>query len=369
MNKQSKILIVQRVITPYRLELLSELKDFFSEVCIVTSSGQNSGTLKKAVSSGQQTSNIKIKTLRSLKLNYSGESRNTKLFLYPQILNLISDYDVILLEGTTNIINNVYIIPYARILQKKIIWWDSGYALDYRTVKRKIIDFVMRPFIKLTHLQMAYSNKGASYMKKHMGAKNVFVNLNTINTRYFEKIQNQINYSISNYQFNKYTVKLLYVGVVEPRKKIKELIEIIIKLNKMRKKQYYLSIIGGGESLSSLKTQYSSGQIQFHGPIYDKETLKTHYFNSDLFVLPGDGGLGILQSLLYGLPVLCIRGADGTELDYIKNKKFLLKDFEEIYPFLLNFNGADRKNYFNYSNLVSSKKWIENLTSKIIDIK
>src|SRR5690606_31387093 len=292
--------------------------------------------------------------------------RGTTLFLYPKVLGVIKKYDVLLLEGTTNIVNNSYIIPWARVLGKKVIWWDSGYSEETRTVKRKFIDFCIKPFVKLTHLQMAYSSKGRMYLEKYMGGKNTFLNLNTINTNYFEDIKEGVSSTISNYEFNNSHIKLLYVGVIEKRKKVEELIQLVQKLNiKNPSKKYSLNIIGGGNQLNQLKMSYQDDNIVFHGPIYDKDILKSFYFKSDLFVLPGDGGLAILQSLLYGLPVLCIKGADGTERDYILDSNFLLDSFEEVYPFLAGINHIDRKIYYNYVDKVGSKRWINILKEKL----
>lgn len=364
MVKNKKILIIQRVITPYRLELLKELCEYFHEVGIVTSRGDSKGTLKKANFNDIHFSNLKIHELKSYKINYKGESRSTSLFFYPSVLRLIKRYDYLVIEGTTNIINNLYMVPLAKVLNKFIIWWDSGYSPSIRTTRRKVIDAIVKPLIKMTDKQMAYSSKGEHYLRKHMGGDNAFLNLNTINTNYFESIRSEVEKSILQYKFNSDVVKLLYVGVVEERKKVEELVNQITQLNsKNLERSYTLDVVGGGNQLDKLIDKYQSAAIRFHGPIYDKEKLKQYYFYSDLFVLPGDGGLAILQSLLYGLPVLCLHGADGTEVDYISDKEFLLENTDQIFGFLQNLKSIDRTQYLDYVDNVSSKIWIERLIS------
>lgn len=365
--QKKKILIFQRVLTSYRLELLKELCSKFDQVSIVTSQGEDRGTLKKVrYNEMVLPRNLSIHEFKAIKIGYTGESRSTSLFLYPQAIKLIRRYDVLLLEGTTNIINNSYIIPIARLLGKKVVWWDSGYSEEVRTTRRKVMDFLLYPFVWLTTDQMSYSSKGKQYLRDHMGARNVFLNLNTINTSYFKNIQDEINHSIDNHIFDASRIKLLYVGVVEQRKKVEELIQVVINLNKVSiDRNYDLRIIGGGNQLEELKEAYSSKEIVFYGPIYDKFKLKKHYFDCDLFVLPGDGGLGILQSLLYGLPVLCLKGADGTELDYILEKKYLLNNFGEVEDFLKSLKIINRSVYKNYSDHVSSEKWIKRFIERI----
>lgn len=362
MFKSKKVLIVQRVITSYRLDLLTGLCEHFSEVGIVTSSGEDKGTLKKAKSDSIDYSNLKIHELKSWKIHYTGESRSTSLFVYPAVIKLIKFYDFLILEGTTNIVNNSYIVPIARAMNKHIVWWDSGYSPAVRTKRRKVIDTLTRPFISMTHNQMAYSSKGEAYLRTYMGGDHAFTNLNTINTNYFETIRKDVESSIKSYAFDPLKVKLLYVGVVEKRKKLEELIIQVNSLNEdVTQRLYTLNIVGGGNQLDALRDEYQSDQVNFFGPIYDKSKLKQFYFESDLFVLPGDGGLAILQSLLYGLPVLCLHGADGTEEDYIENKKFLLKSTGDIYPFLKELKDIDRLPYLDYIDKVSSQYWIKKL--------
>ena len=361
-----KLLFVQRVVTSYRLNLLQLLCSDFKEVGIITSKGDKIGTLKLAKQDNLPT-NLTIHKLPATRIGYKGETRATNFFLYPKAVSLIKKYDVIIFEGTTNLINNIYLVPYAKLLGKKTIWWDAGYSLPTRTFKRKLIDFVVKPFIKLTDAQMAYSSLAKNYLTKHMGAKNAFLNLNTINTNYFEGITNEIIENNNNYQFDKTNIKLLYVGVVEARKKVKELIDVVLALNQANgNKKFSLTVIGGGNQLEKLKAftkKYK--EINVLGAIYDKDKLKNYYFESDLFVLPGDGGLAILQSLLFGLPVLSVIGADGTELDYITNPKFLMENISHLSNKLSNLEFDKRTGYKQTYEKLSSAQWIRVLSDKI----
>lgn len=360
-----KVLIIQRVLTSYRFELLQEMAPFVNKLGFATSQGDDMGTLKLYRPKTLKYSNIKIHELKSMRIKYSGDSRQTSLFFYPSVLKLINSYDVILLEGTTNLLNNLLILPYAKFLKKKIIWWDAGYSLDYRTLKRKIIDIITKQFVRFTHLQFAYSTKAKKYMEIYMGAHNCYLLLNTINTEYFESIQNQIKDNIKNKQFDAKNIKFLYVGAIEERKRVKELIDTVHEMNK-KSPVYSLIIIGSGNYLEYLKNYVADNKminIIFTGPVYDKDTLKNYYFNSDLFILPGDGGLGILQSLLFGLPTVCL-AADGTEEDYIDHK-YILQNLHE----LKSINISQCHNTFDYLALfkkVDSKHYISQMRDLIL---
>ena len=97
MFKSKKVLIVQRVITSYRLELLKGLCEHFSEVGIVTSSGEKNGTLKKASYNLDDYENLNIHELKSFKIHYTGESRSTSIFFYPGVIKLIKLYDFLII--------------------------------------------------------------------------------------------------------------------------------------------------------------------------------------------------------------------------------------------------------------------------------
>jgi len=369
-NRMGKILIVQRVLTRYRYELLSKLSSHCKSLVFTTSRGDESGALKVYYPK-EVKSNITIHYLKALKFPYQGESRETFLFFYPQIVKYIRGKDIIILEGTTNILNNIFIIPFAKLLRKKTIWWDSGYSLKKRTFKRKLIDTSVSFFVKSTDVQLAYSTKAKKYIQQYMGASHCTLLLNTINTDYFALIRNEVQEHIANYKFDPMHIKLLFVGAVEQRKKIKELIDIVNNLNLRSKRKFSLTIIGGGAFLDEL-THYvkekSLNFIRFTGPIYDKNELKCFYFQSDLFVLPGDGGLAIVQALLYGLPVVCV-SADGTEEDYIEHKEYILNNLDELENFLFHLKKIKIFNYEMLYEKVNSNKFIQTILGAISDLQ
>ena len=185
-------------------------------------------------------------------------------------------------------------------------------------------------------------------MIEHISAQNCSTVLNTIFTTYLENAREEIINSIGKHELDKSNIKLLYVGAVEERKKILELIELLQKIP-TKARHYHLTIIGDGDHLAACKLFVKSNNINnitFAGRIYELNELKPYYLTADLFVMPGDGGLAIAQSLLFGLPAICIAtdGTDGTERDYIDDKNYILNDFDKLPRFLENFpQHYDRK--------------------------
>ena len=76
-------------------------------------------------------------------------------------------------------------------------------------------------------------------------------------------------------------------------------------------------IVGEGPELASLKKiANNSPYIHFAGAQFDDVGL--YFLISDVFVLPGLGGLALNEAMAYGLPIIA-GPADGTEIDLIKD--------------------------------------------------
>jgi glycosyltransferase involved in cell wall biosynthesis len=110
---------------------------------------------------------------------------------------------------------------------------------------------------------------------------------------------------------------VLFVGRLIPQKKVSLLIEACEPLLD----RCQLLIVGDGPSRAALETQaqpYSSC-IRFVGH-QTGEPLAKCFIGSDVFVLPGSGGLAVHQAMSYGKPVVVSFG-DGTEADLVRDEQ------------------------------------------------
>lgn len=367
-----KIIIFQRVLPKYRYELIKELSlhEAIKSICIVSTYGELSGA-QKSYDEAKSTEKLTINFVSSFNFSYKGSLRTTFLPFYPKAYLELLKYDIVLLEGTTNIINNIFIIPIARFFGKKIIWWDAGYSESQRSVSRKIKDMVLSILIKSTHQQMAYSSDAQKYMLSYMGAKNVFLNTNTIATHYFEARKQLFEKAIS-IKSNSLPLRLLYVGAIEKRKNVLELIQMCNRL-KAKGISLFLDIVGNGKDKDEIIYQSKTFSfVIFHEASYDYETLEHYYMSSHFFILPGEGGLGVIQAMQFGLPVITVK-ADGTEKDYIDNGQngHICQSIHEIEKTLEEYNS----NFSNYEKLaknvlekasqIGSKRWIHQFIQKV----
>ncbi len=359
-SKNKRLLIYQRVITPYRYELLEKLSAYFKTITIISSYGEKTGATKPQEYIDRH-NNVRIKWVKSINLPYSGESRSWSFFLYPQSVIQLLGEDIVLVEGVSNLANNIYLVPLAKLFRKKVIWWDAGYSPKVRSLRRQKIDAFASHLINMTDRQIAYSSYAKGYMEQYMRASNCSLVLNTISTTYFENIYDEVVSSVKEHKIINTKIKLLYVGAIEKRKRVDDLILLIHRLNE-NEKTFHLTIIGDGDELETCKNlakNLSMTNIEFAGRQYDKDKLKHCYFSSDLFVMPGDGGLAIAQSLLFGLPAVCV-ASDRTEEDYIDDKRYILNEFGELEVFLQTFHEYyDRHSVLTSIDRLQDKKFID----------
>ena len=90
--------------------------------------------------------------------------------------------------------------------------------------------------------------------------------------------------------------------------------------------QARLVVIGSGQDLSVLQRgralRHDDERIVILDSIYDEHLLAPWFAGSDVFVMPGPGGLSINHALAYDLPVVAFRSGargafHGPEIDYI----------------------------------------------------
>lgn len=109
---------------------------------------------------------------------------------------------------------------------------------------------------------------------------------------------------------------VLFVGRLQERKNVDLLIRACANLPEAF--QPRLVIVGDGEARPSLVKLATAiyPSTRFTGALYG-DNLDEEYNRSDLFVLPGTGGLAVQQAMAYALPVI-VAEADGTQQDLVR---------------------------------------------------
>ena len=237
--RKIKVAISQRIIPHYRVSVFKNLSArenidltvFFGKG-LATGSQVNSNIIEGF-------KNIKLFTL---KLNYSGIYKSPQLRVWhPFLLFYLikGDFDVVIVEPSTNFYNNIFSFIYCKIFKKKFIWHDAGsIPPNERPFFRKLIDPLINFFINGADAFITYNSfadKSLNRDFKNINTK-IFRAQNTINLK---KIRNDVvfyqkkamDFKNKN-DLNKYKLSL-YMGGIENRKKINLLIKATNMLNKL----------------------------------------------------------------------------------------------------------------------------------------
>lgn len=118
---------------------------------------------------------------------------------------------------------------------------------------------------------------------------------------------------------------ILFSGRIEPRKRL----DILIRMFEnpaTRPDETALVIVGPGMDAEMQPVVERLQHIYYLGVIYNQERMAEIFFSSDIFCIPGHLGLGVVEALYWGLPVVSLRGEHAPEVFYLQEgeNSFLL---------------------------------------------
>jgi glycosyltransferase involved in cell wall biosynthesis len=317
--KKIKVAMSQRICPEYRIPVFKEINkckgiDFRLFFGKGTTSGSNRNAKKI---SGFKFS--KIFTISAL-FNYHGEKYRVFHPTLPFYI-LKGKYDVLITEPGTNIFNNLFLFPVCKLTGVKFIWYTAGNPKNTSGLKK-----IISP---LLNFMILHSDACITY---NSVADNDLLNIGVEPQKIF-RAQNTIDVSSVKKACEKYKTKIiefkkqckldgyktaLYIGGVEERKRIKNLIEAALLLNRKDIKVKVV-IVGDGPYLENLKDQLTNDEktyVFFAGRQVENAPL--YIMASDVVVLPGEGGLAINHAFACGKACIATEEAEGPAVrDYI----------------------------------------------------
>ena len=155
---------------------------------------------------------------------------------------------------------------------------------------------------------LAYSQRGADeYAALGFPREKIFVAHNSVSPKP-EQILDRKPQTVDR-------ATILFVGRLQARKRVDSLLHACAEMESKPR----LIIVGDGPERTALESLARDvyPAAEFAGARHGME-LKPYFAESDLFVLPGTGGLAVQEAMSYGLPVIVAKG-DGTQDDLVSD--------------------------------------------------
>ena len=233
------------------------------------------------------------------------------------------DPDVLIIEANPRILSNWLAIWWMKRRQRPVLGWGLGelprYGPSWLCHARRMI---FRSLVHSMDGMIAYSSKAArDYVAAGVPDDRVFIAYNATDNEESEHYLAQFGSDTAwikswkeSLQFDPSLPIVLYVGRLIPPKKVGLLIQACAPLFD----RCQLLVVGDGPLRAELESQALpyGRRIRFVG-YQSGAALAQSFIASDIFVLPGLGGLAVHQAMSYGKPVVASFG-DGTEADLVR---------------------------------------------------
>ena len=286
-----KLLIVQQIIPPFRVEFFRELSES-SDLKLTVAAGPSS--LQSARQSVLSSDSYAVIKLKNINFPFLG-GLIWQSGLLRQIIK--QNPDVLILEFNIRILSNLLILIYSKIFNKKLIWWGHGLGHS----KSKFLKWVRICLAQQASGLILYSNMNSKIFDKYRSEKfKLVVSNNSMNTE-------KIKYFREPYETTTRD-SILFIGRLVPHKKVSTLMFAFKSVLKFYEGKIKLVVIGEGPERPEIEKLARKLGIEnfvnFAGEVTE-EKLLCHFFNRSLLsVSPGAVGLSIIHSFAYGLPMI-----------------------------------------------------------------
>lgn len=292
-----RVLVSQRIIPHYRVPLFEQLsRKLGDDFLVVYGEGMKIGSQKN----GENLNNINRIKSRTCFLNYSGIYGTKQLRpVHLDLWKVIWKYnpDVVIVEPSTNLYNNLIIFFVRNFLSFDIVWHESGrLPKKSRSLYRRMVDPIISLMIRSSSAYLTYTSYADYSLVRDFGiAKSrIFRAQNTLDVASLREsyLNEEANILLEKTSRFGNDPVFLYIGSIEKRKKISWLIESARNYNG----KVQVMIVGDGDYLSELE-HISQGMDNVH--FYGKITNDTHKIIglSDVVCLPALGGLSVLDAM------------------------------------------------------------------------
>lgn len=225
--------------------------------------------------------------------------------------------DVLIVSADPRMLSNGKIIRWARRHDVPVLGWGLGAMKGISGPTARIREILRNRLFRSLDGAIAYGNKAArDYIDAGIPADRVFVAPNAVRTPSTEgESLGRDDHRVQSWRAEQGLTgsTLITVGRLIPEKRIDLLLEVCRSFGDACD----LIIAGDGPERERLEQLASSvfPRARFLGHV-EGDSLGLAFAASDMFVLPGAGGLAVHEAMGHGKPVI-VAEADGTEEDMV----------------------------------------------------
>ena len=314
-----EILIIQRIFTKYRKDVLDE---FHKQMDFTLLHSKNNNGIK-------QFSSPYSRQIGSFR--YSGNETHYFLNVFPYILK--KRPKIIIHEFSIGIASLIPTYLLSRILGIKFILWGHGYDRANGFHPERSLSDKMRLFLlKKADAVIFYGLEAKLKMSKYVKSEKLFIAFNCLNTYALTIIRNKLEKegreSVKKRLGFKDAYNLIFISRILKSKEPQLLIEIYEHLINKTDKSICIHIVGDGEYLNQLKDIVNSkgieNNIKFYGAIHDDLKSGELLYCSDLMIMPGYVGLSVNHAFNFDCPVVTWKQKENgpfhsPEIEYLIN--------------------------------------------------
>lgn len=231
-----------------------------------------------------------------------------------------------------------------------LIYWNFG--INIFTPDTRFKNALYYHVHNISDAIILYSPAEKIYIRKKNHHK-LFVANNTLNLTVLDRAQ----FSDKDYLKNKYGVKenhvILFIGRINRSKDLDSLLECF------RDEKCALVIVGKGIREDQLEIVKNTPNYYYLGEIYNFNEVGSIFFCSDVFSIPGNIGLALIEALFWGKPVVTYSGVNTPEIYYLKdgyngyivnNKAELKKKILDLFKYPEKYNQLSANARSTYEN-------------------
>lgn len=295
-------IVVQRVLTHYRMPVFKALYDRFGWVTVASSNPAESTFLKTVEAQHYP-------WLRTYPFTFGNDGNEYKCAIpWDRIITDLKP-DRVISEFSLHM-DSWRALPLLRLKGRirSYALWSHGWNMEYgfQTLSELGRQAARIPPMLPADMLLTYCVAGGNWLKRIMPWKRVIALGNTLDIDEIEAVSRGA-------QPNRFgSPQLLAVGRIKKDKKFEALLDVY-KIVQQSFPEAALTIIGDGPERGALEAGAEGvPNVHFLGAIYGEADLAPHFLGADFFVIAGAAGLSVNHALAYRLPVVAFeRGGKG----------------------------------------------------------